>query len=128
MTTQKTSVGFRLSEQALQHLETITRATGTTKTATVETSLALMANKFKGDIKMTAREFYDTYIFPEYGDEMSFEEALELLTAYTSDTPYTPYTERAVNYTQFPDANLPLADDEDDFLDFLDNFIEWFDC
>ncbi|HPL70347.1 MAG TPA: hypothetical protein PLR56_09200 [Brevefilum sp.] len=52
----KISVGFRLSDQAIGHLEKITRATGSTKTATVETALALMANKLKGETKMKTLE------------------------------------------------------------------------
>jgi hypothetical protein len=52
MTTDKTSVAYRLSAQALDNLETITRATGSTKTAAVEMALALLAEKFKGENEM----------------------------------------------------------------------------
>ena len=55
----KISVGFRLSDQAIGHLEQITRATGATKTATVETALALMAEKFKGENKMDVENYVE---------------------------------------------------------------------
>lgn len=72
----KISVGFRLSDQAIGHLEQITRATGATKTATVETALALMAEKFKGE-KMKTKDnivenTYDAMI-PGYKDGVAYE-------------------------------------------------------
>lgn len=50
--TEKTSVAYRLSDQALDNLEIITRATGTNKTAAVEMALGLLAEKFKGEVAM----------------------------------------------------------------------------
>ena len=47
MTTEKTSVAYRLSDQALDNLDAITQATGTTKTAAVEMALGLLANQLK---------------------------------------------------------------------------------
>ena len=52
MTTEKTSVAYRLSDQALDNLDAITQATGTTKTAAVEMALGLLANQLRGDTNM----------------------------------------------------------------------------
>jgi hypothetical protein len=45
MTTEKISVAYRLSDQALDNLDAITQATGTTKTAAVEMALGLLAKQ-----------------------------------------------------------------------------------
>lgn len=52
MTTDKNPTSFRLSDQALENLEQIARATGTTKTAAVEMALGLLSEKFKGENQM----------------------------------------------------------------------------
>jgi len=55
MTTEKTSVAYRLSDQALNNLDAITQATGTTKTAVVELALALLAKQLKGSVGMNQK-------------------------------------------------------------------------
>jgi len=70
------------------------------------------SRKQSGLKNMTAREFYEKYLT----DDMSLEEALDELSSYT---------EKAGYFRQFPDANLTLGNDQDDFVDFADEFIEW---
>ncbi|MGI6730439.1 MAG: hypothetical protein ACOX5F_00865 [Anaerovoracaceae bacterium] len=75
--TKKTSVAYRISEQALESLEIITQATGITKTAAVEMALAVLANQLKGDTQMAhnrrrwlEQKFFDLQVgdFEEMGD------------------------------------------------------------
>lgn len=78
----KISVGFRLSDQAIGHLEKITRATGATKTATVETALALMAKQLTNQKESKMRTLHQVlrldfadiqlrYIGTVFGDDGS---------------------------------------------------------
>ena len=65
----KKAVTYRLRDQALSYLAQIIRKTGSTKTATIETALAMMAQHCKGFNPMTSiedkkrsrleQEFYD---------------------------------------------------------------------
>lgn len=55
MMTNKTSVAYRLSSQAIENLEIITQATGANKTASIEMALAFLANQLKGKFNMTPK-------------------------------------------------------------------------
>jgi hypothetical protein len=63
--------------------------------------------------EMTAREFFEKYL----DEETTLDDALSELSAYTG--------KGAGYYVQFPDANLILSDEQDDFVDFADDFLVW---
>ena len=66
-------VAYRLSDQALDNLDAITQATGTTKTAAVEMALGLLANQLRGDTNCDM--VYPPYMKKKTIDKNSAREA-----------------------------------------------------
>jgi len=116
-----TQINFRATEHTKKELDKLV-ATSIAPTISeylrqlIHSEYEKIGEKKMEKPEMTASEYYDRYIQPEFGEEITFGMALVLLSKYTDRTGY---------YTQSPDANLPLRDDEDDFVDFSDGFFPW---